>query len=77
MRSSGALACDRAPIVSPISRLSGFERFQVLAERSRNDSYLTCEVVFGTYRIVYPRKPDLVEIVTVFRGSREFPKIDA
>ena len=31
------------------------------------------EVVSGTFRIVYRRTPDLVEIVTVFRGSREFP----
>ena len=35
------------------------------------------EVVSGKYRIVYRRKPDLVEIATVFRGSREFPGVDA
>jgi len=35
------------------------------------------EVVSGKYRIVYRRKPDLAEIVTVFRGSREFPEINA
>jgi plasmid stabilization system protein ParE len=35
------------------------------------------EVVSGKYRIVYRRKPDLVEIATVFRGSREFPEIGA
>ncbi|MBI2186163.1 MAG: type II toxin-antitoxin system RelE/ParE family toxin [Acidobacteria bacterium] len=31
------------------------------------------EVVSGKFRIVYRRKPDLVEIATVFRGSRDFP----
>ena len=35
------------------------------------------EIVSGKYRIVYRRKPDLVEIATMFRGSREFPEIDA
>ena len=33
------------------------------------------EIVSGKYRLVYRRKPDLVEIATVFRGSREFPEI--
>ena len=31
------------------------------------------EVVSGEFRIVYRRTPDLVEIATVFRGSRDFP----
>ena len=31
------------------------------------------EVVSGKFRIVYRRTPDLVEIATVFRGSRDFP----
>ena len=31
------------------------------------------EVVSGRFRIVYRRTPDLVEIATVFRGSRDFP----
>ena len=31
------------------------------------------EVVSGHFRIVYRRTPDLVEIATVFRGSRDFP----
>ena len=30
------------------------------------------EVVSGNFRIVYRRKPNLVEIATVFRGSRDF-----
>lgn len=35
------------------------------------------EVVSGKYRIVYRRAPDLVEIATVFRGSREFPEVES
>ena len=31
------------------------------------------EVVSGKFPIVYRRTPDLVEIATVFRGSRDFP----
>ena len=31
------------------------------------------EVVSGKFRIVYRRTPDLVEIATVFRSSRDFP----
>lgn len=34
------------------------------------------EVVSGKFRIVYRRKPDLVEIATVFRGSRDFPIVE-
>ena len=35
------------------------------------------EVVSGKFRVVYRRKPDVVEIATVFRGSRDFPVIEA
>ena len=35
------------------------------------------EVVSGKFRIVYRRKPDVVEIATVFRGSRDFPIVEA
>lgn len=35
------------------------------------------EVLLGNFRIVYRRKPAVVEIATVFRGSREFPEIEA
>lgn len=30
------------------------------------------EVLSGKFRIVYRRKPDVVEIATVFRGSKDF-----
>ncbi len=32
------------------------------------------EVIVGAYRIVYRLRADVVEIATVFRGSREFPE---
>ena len=35
------------------------------------------EVISGKFRIVYRRKPDVVEIATVFRGSRDFPIVEA
>ena len=35
------------------------------------------EVVSGKFRIVYRRKPHLVQIATVFRGSRVFPIVEA
>ena len=34
------------------------------------------EVVSGKFRIVYRRKPDLVEIAAVFRGSQDFPIVE-
>ena len=34
------------------------------------------EVVSGKFRIVYRRTLDLVEIATVFRGSRDFPIVE-
>ncbi len=33
------------------------------------------EVVSGNFRIVYRRKPALIEIATVFRGSRDFSSL--
>jgi plasmid stabilization system protein ParE len=62
-------------LVAAIERLRAFpDSGRLVPERQRPDLR---EVVSGKYRIVYRRKPDLVEIVTVFRGSREFPDIGA
>lgn len=33
------------------------------------------EIVSGKFRIVYRRRPALVEIATVFRGSRDFSSL--
>lgn len=35
------------------------------------------EVIAARFRIVYRRKLTMVEIATVFRGSREFPSIES
>lgn len=62
-------------LVAAVERLREFpDSGRLVPERQRPDLR---EVVSGKYRIVYRRKPDLVEIATVFRGSREFPEIDA
>lgn len=33
------------------------------------------EVIVGKYRVVYRGNAESVEVVTVFRGSREFPQL--
>lgn len=60
-------------LVAVVERLREFpDSGRMVPERERPDLR---EVVSGQYRIVYRRKPDLVEIATVFRGSREFPQL--
>lgn len=60
-------------LVAAVERLREFpDSGRIVPERQRPDLR---EIVSGKYRIVYRRKPDLVEIATVFRGSREFPEI--
>ena len=62
-------------LVAAVERLREFpDSGRMVPERQLPDLR---EIVSGKYRIVYRRKPDLVEIATVFRGSREFPEIDA
>lgn len=62
-------------LVAAVERLREFpDSGRMVPERQLPDLR---EVVSGKYRIVYRRKSDLVEIATVFRGSREFPEIDA
>jgi plasmid stabilization system protein ParE len=62
-------------LVAAVERLRDFpDSGRMVPERQRPDLR---EVVSGKYRIVYRRKPDLVEIATVFRGSREFPEIES
>lgn len=34
------------------------------------------EVIEGAYRIIYERRAEAVEILTVFRGTRAFPRIE-
>jgi plasmid stabilization system protein ParE len=62
-------------LVAAVERLREFpDSGRMVPERRLPDLR---EIVSGKYRIVYRRKPDLVEIATMFRGSREFPEIDA
>jgi plasmid stabilization system protein ParE len=61
-------------LVAAVERLLEFpDSGRMVPERQASDLR---EVISGKYRIVYRRKPDLVEIATVFRGSREFPGIE-
>lgn len=62
-------------LVAAVERLREFpDSGRMVPERQLPDLR---EIVSGKYRIVYRRTPELVEIATVFRGSREFPEIDA
>ena len=58
-------------IVAAIERLQDFpDSGRMVPER---DSPELREIIAGKYRIVYRRSADSVEIVTVFRGSRQLP----
>jgi toxin ParE1/3/4 len=62
-------------LVAAVERLREFpESGRMVPERQRPELR---EVGSGKYRIVYRRTPNLVEIATVFRGSREFPEIES
>jgi addiction module RelE/StbE family toxin len=57
-------------VVAAVERLKAFpESGRIVPERNSPDIR---EVIVGRYRVVYRRKPDSVEIATVFRGSRQF-----
>jgi addiction module RelE/StbE family toxin len=58
-------------IVAAVERLHTFpESGRMVPERNAPDIR---EVIINPYRVVYRLGPDVVEIATVFRGSREFP----
>jgi len=60
-------------IVAAIDRLIEFpESGRVVPEQ--NDFHVR-ELIEGSYRIVYEVRDDRVEILTVFRTSRQFPKL--
>jgi toxin ParE1/3/4 len=57
-------------IVAAVERLKAFpESGRIVPERNAPDIR---EVIVGRHRVVYRRKTGLVEIATVFRGSRQF-----
>ena len=60
-------------LVASVERMGSFpDSGRMVPERQSPELR---EVISGKFRIVYRRKPAVVEIVTVFRGSREFPAI--
>jgi addiction module RelE/StbE family toxin len=59
-------------IVAAVERLHTFpESGRVVPER---DAPEIREVIVSPYRVVYRLGREVVEIITVFRGSREFPE---
>lgn len=59
--------------MAAIERLRQFPDLgRVVPER---ESIKLREIITGRFRIVYRSQVDVVEIVTVFRGSRRFPDI--
>jgi toxin ParE1/3/4 len=60
-------------LVSVVERLGAFpESGRIVPELNRPEIR---EVIASPYRVVYRRRRDSVEIVTVFRASREFPDV--
>jgi len=55
-------------IVAAVDRLAAFPRSGRVVPEVGDQSLR--EVVYGTYRIVYRLKPEVVEIVTVFHAAR-------
>ena len=59
-------------IVAAVERLANFpESGRIVPERNQREIR---EVIVGRFRAVYRRRAETVEIVTVFRGSRDFPE---
>jgi plasmid stabilization system protein ParE len=60
-------------LLATVERLLAFPDLgRVVPERHAPDIR---ELISGRFRIVYRRRTGVVEIVTVFRGSRQFPDI--
>ncbi len=58
-------------LLAAVERLESFpESGREVPERAHGSIR---EVIVGPYRVVYRFRPGLVEIATVFRGSRLFP----
>ena len=62
-------------LVDAVSRLADFpESGRIVPELGEPS---VREVIHGSYRIVYELRGDGVEVLTVFRGSRQFPALSA
>lgn len=60
-------------LVAAVDRLREFpDSGRIVPERQSPELR---EIISGNFRIVYRRKPALVEIATVFRGSRDFSSL--
>jgi plasmid stabilization system protein ParE len=60
-------------LVAAVERLREFPDFgRMVPERPSPELR---EIVSGTFRVVYRQKPAVVEIATVFRGSRDFSSL--
>ena len=60
-------------LVAAVERLEAFPQSgRIVPERNAEDIR---EIIVKPYRIVYRLRPELVEIVTVFRASRLFPDL--
>lgn len=71
-RSYADLVAQR--IIGTVERLRMFpDSGRMVSERQSPELR---EIIAGRFRIVYRRTLSVVEIVTVFRGSREFPDIE-
>jgi toxin ParE1/3/4 len=62
-------------IVAAVERLEAFPESGRIVPERQNPAIR--EVIVPPYRIVYRFRVDVVEIVTVFRGSRGFPEFVA
>lgn len=60
-------------IVTAVERLRRFPDSGRMVPERRTPELR--EVIVGKYRVVYRRNAQSVDVVTVFRGSREFPGI--
>jgi toxin ParE1/3/4 len=60
-------------VVAAVERLKAFpESGRIVPERNTPDIR---EVIVDKYRVVYRHNVEVVEIVTVFRGARQFPAL--
>ncbi|MBV9670982.1 MAG: type II toxin-antitoxin system RelE/ParE family toxin [Acidobacteriales bacterium] len=59
-------------IFSAVERLLQFPRSgRIVPERTQPELR---EIIVGRFRVVYRLRDELLEVVTVFRASREFPE---
>ena len=59
-------------VVAAVERLASFPQSGRTVPELRRPAIR--EVIVGPYRVVYRTRSEVVEIVTVFRGSRLFPE---